>query len=77
MSRSEWLERFGAVLNVEPPSDELIDGILAIAGMAAHASERTAAPISAWMVGKAGVDVLSGKRRLSAWPTERKGPREG
>jgi hypothetical protein len=61
MSQSEWLERFGAKLDVEPPSDELIDEILAIAGIAAHASVRTAAPISAWMIGKAGGDVCNAR----------------
>lgn len=57
MSQAEWLERFAAELNTEPPSSEQIEEILAIAGIAAHASERTAAPISAWLIGKTATDV--------------------
>ena len=46
------------------PSAEEIDAILALAGVAAHASERIAAPVACWMA--AGADVsLADARRLA------------
>lgn len=46
---------FAAGLGVEAPSDEQVTTLLELAGVAAHASERTAAPITCWLVGQAGV----------------------
>ena len=54
-SREEWLERFAAELGVAPPSPAETEALLALTGVAAHASERTAAPLSAWLVGRAGL----------------------
>ena len=52
----EWLAKFAAALGVDPPAVEDIERILALAGVAAHASHRQAAPVSAWLAAKAGVD---------------------
>jgi hypothetical protein len=54
---SEWLARYATLLGVPPPKKEEIETLLALTGVAAHAAERTAAPLSAWMVGCAGCDV--------------------
>ncbi|MHB1496762.1 MAG: DUF6457 domain-containing protein [Acidimicrobiales bacterium] len=51
---SEWLERFAAKLGVAPPTPEEVELLLGLAGTAAHASERTAAPISCWLAARAG-----------------------
>ncbi|MEO6317280.1 MAG: DUF6457 domain-containing protein [Acidimicrobiales bacterium] len=51
---AEWIERFAARLGVDPPDDATIATLLDLAGVAAHASERTAAPIACWLVGSAG-----------------------
>jgi hypothetical protein len=51
----EWIAAFAARLGVEPPAPEVVDTLLELAGVAAHASERTAAPIACWLVGRAGV----------------------
>jgi hypothetical protein len=56
LSRAEWLSRFAAELGVPEPTDEEIESLLALAGTAAHTSERTAAPLSCWLVGRAGLD---------------------
>lgn len=53
---AEWLRRFANELGVPEPTDAEIESLLALAGTAAHASERTAAPLSCWLVGKAGLD---------------------
>lgn len=43
-----------------PPTDEEVDQLLALAGVAAHSSERTAAPVSCWLVARSGVSPAEG-----------------
>lgn len=57
VDREVWLTRFAAALGVPPPTPHEIDVLLAVAGLAAHASERTAAPISAWIAGRSDLDT--------------------
>ncbi len=52
---SDWVTAFASRLGIEPPSDEVMATLLELAGVAAHASERTAAPIACWLVGRAGL----------------------
>jgi hypothetical protein len=54
-TRSTWIGAFAARLGVEPPDDQVVNDLLDLAGVAAHASERTAAPIACWLVGQAGL----------------------
>ena len=56
MTATEWINAFAVVLGAEAPDDATVEQLLALAGAAAHASERTAAPIACWLVGRAGVD---------------------
>ena len=54
-----------------PPSDEETAALLALAGVAAHSSERVAAPIAAWLAARAGVtpdDALAVAQRLVTPP---------
>lgn len=53
----QWLEQLAAALGIEPPRPVEIEGLLALAGVAAHASERTAAPLSTWLAGRSGRSV--------------------
>jgi hypothetical protein len=55
MTAQEWLAEFAARLGVDPPDPDTVEELLALAGTAAHASERIAAPLACWMVGRAGV----------------------
>ena len=57
MTGEEWIAAFAERLGVAPPDDETIETLLGIAGVAAHASERTAAPIACFLIGRAGIDV--------------------
>jgi hypothetical protein len=61
-----WLEQFAAHLGVEPPTEQEVDDLLALAGVAAHASERIAAPISCWLVARAGITAAEGRARAQA-----------
>lgn len=54
MTRDQWIEAFASELGQTPPSADEVDAILKLAAMAAHASERTAAPIAAWLTGASG-----------------------
>ena len=61
LSEEEWLERYSAELGVSPPSPQEREALLAMAGIAAHASVRTAAPISCWLAAQAGVSAERAK----------------
>lgn len=54
MTRDEWIADFAARLGVVAPDAATIETLLDLAGTAAHASERTAAPIACYLVGLAG-----------------------
>jgi hypothetical protein len=62
MTRDEWISAFASKLGVEPPDAATVDTLLALAGTAAHASERTAAPIACYLVGVAGTDPTDASR---------------
>jgi Domain of unknown function (DUF6457) len=52
MTRDEWIAAFAREAGVPAPSIEEIRELLELAGTAAHASERTAAPIACWITGR-------------------------
>ena len=54
MTRDEWIGEFAKELGVDPPSPREVAIILDMAGAAAHASERTAAPVACWIGGQTG-----------------------
>lgn len=54
MTDREWIAAFARRLGMEPPGDGEFDAILRLAAEAAHASERTAAPVACWLAGAAG-----------------------
>ena len=59
----EWITAFAADLGVEPPDAATIERLLDLAGVAAHASERIAAPIACWLIGRAAVDPAEALER--------------
>ena len=65
MDGHTWIARFAEQLGVEAPDPALVEELLALAGDAAHASERIAAPIACYLVGRAGV-APDAARRLAA-----------
>ncbi|MHB1538866.1 MAG: DUF6457 domain-containing protein [Solirubrobacteraceae bacterium] len=69
MTRDEWIAAFAAEIGAEPPSIEQVRQLLELAGEAAHASQRTAAPIACWIARGASVpldEALAAARRLAA-----------
>ena len=62
MDRQEWIAAFSARLGVEPPDEATVEALLDIAGVAAHSSERTSAPIACWLIGRAGLDLAEARR---------------
>ncbi len=57
MTAREWIDAFAAELGTETPSDAEIESILDLAGVAAHSSERIAAPVACWIGGLTGASV--------------------
>jgi hypothetical protein len=64
----DWIEQFSAAIGLEPPAQDEITALLALAGAAAHASHRQAAPVACWLAARAGLtpaDALEAARRLA------------
>jgi hypothetical protein len=53
-SGREWIARFSVALGIEPPTEAEFDTLLSLAGVAAHSSERIAAPVACWLAAQAG-----------------------
>ena len=54
---TEWCRAFASAAGVEPPTEQEIDDLLALAAVAAHASARQAAPITCWLAAKGGMTL--------------------
>jgi hypothetical protein len=52
MRRDQWLAEFAEKLGLDPPTGTEVAALLDVAATAAHASERTAAPIACWLAGR-------------------------
>jgi hypothetical protein len=57
MNAREWIDDFAAQIGAEPPTNDEIKRILDLAAVAAHSSERIAAPIACWLGGKTGASL--------------------
>ena len=71
MRAKQWIARFAEELGTEPPTAEEFKAILDLAGEAAHASERIAAPVAAWLSAKAGQSPqqsIAAARRVTESP---------
>jgi hypothetical protein len=52
MTRDEWIAVFAREAGVEPPSVGQVRDLLELAATAAHASERTVAPLACWVAAR-------------------------
>jgi hypothetical protein len=57
MNAREWIDAFAAEIGANAPSADEIKQILELAAVAAHASERIAAPVACWIGGAAGASL--------------------
>ena len=57
MNARKWIDAFAAELGAEPPADDEITRILDLAAVAAHSSERIAAPVACWVGGRTGASL--------------------
>jgi Domain of unknown function (DUF6457) len=53
-SASDWIAAFCEEIDMSQPSPEEQDAILRLAAVAAHSSERIAAPIACYVAGRSG-----------------------
>jgi hypothetical protein len=53
----EWVDAFSAELGAESPTEDEFKAILDLAAVAAHSSERVAAPVACWVGGRVGVSL--------------------
>ena len=55
MNAQDWLSTYAELLGTQPPTPVELETLLALAGVAAHASERAAAPVACWLAASAQV----------------------
>ena len=54
MNANEWLAAYAEKLGTDPPTKDELKAVLDLAGEAAHASQRIAAPVACWLAARAG-----------------------
>jgi hypothetical protein len=67
MNAREWIDAFAQRLGAEPPTAQEWSQLLDLSAVAAHASERVAAPVSCWVAARAGASpeqALAAAREL-------------
>ena len=57
MNAHEWIAAYAAEVGAPAPTPEQVEQILDLAGVAAHASERQAAPVACWIAASAGLPL--------------------
>ncbi len=63
-----WLADYAAALDVPAPSAADIEELLKVAGVAAHASRRQAAPVATWLAAQAGLSPTEALARAKEIP---------
>jgi hypothetical protein len=61
MDAQEWLTTFADRLGLGPLEQADIDALLDLASVAAHTSERLAAPLTCYLVGRSGISPTEAK----------------
>jgi hypothetical protein len=56
-SAEQWIEAYAAALGRPAPTQGEMAAVLQLASVAAHSSERRAAPIACWLTAAAGLDT--------------------
>ncbi len=53
----QWIDKIASSLGVTSPNDDEVEQLLSLAAVAAHASDRTAAPVTCWIAAHASMDL--------------------
>jgi hypothetical protein len=80
VTRDEWIASFAAEAGVQRPSPQKIAELLDLAAVAAHASERTAAPLACWIAGRSDLplgELRAAAERVGASPPRTDGDESG
>jgi hypothetical protein len=59
----DWLGRFASSIGVAPLTESDVSTLLDLAGVAAHASHRQAAPVACWLAARAGLSPTTALER--------------
>lgn len=70
VTRDEWIASFAREAGVQRPSVQEIRELLELAGSAAHASERTAAPLACWIAGRSDLSLTQLRAAAERMPGE-------
>jgi hypothetical protein len=70
MHATEWLADYAEKLGTDPPTTGEFKILLELAGVAAHSSERVAAPVACWLIAKAGVEPETALRLANEVTTD-------
>ena len=57
MNAREWIDAFAAEIGTDPPTKDEVKQLLDLAAVAAHSSERIAAPVACWVGGRTGAPL--------------------
>jgi Domain of unknown function (DUF6457) len=66
MTAEQWLSHYASALGTAAPTEDELEAVLALAGVAAHSSERKAAPVACWLAARAGVSLEDAMRHAKA-----------
>jgi Domain of unknown function (DUF6457) len=69
MTAAEWIGAFCDEIGMPAPSQEEMDAILRLAAVAAHASERIAAPIACFVAGASGRSLAEAEQAAEGLAT--------
>jgi ribosomal protein L12E/L44/L45/RPP1/RPP2 len=70
MNAPDWLAAYAEKLGIPAPTKDELKAVLDLAGVAAHSSQRIAAPVATWLAGRAGLDLDEAMRRAQQVPTD-------
>jgi 1,6-anhydro-N-acetylmuramate kinase len=70
MDANTWLAAYAEKVGVSAPTKDELKAVLDLAGVAAHSSQRIAAPVATWMAGKAGLSLDEAMRLAEQVPTD-------
>jgi hypothetical protein len=71
MTAEEWTRTFAEEIGCDPPAPDRMEEILRLASVAAHASERKAAPIACYLAGTTQTplpDLIAAAERVRVQP---------